>query len=60
MKGWLKMENLECKTFKNRWLILLVVVMMTFMACLDGSIINVALPEMSKNFQRIWLQYSGL
>jgi EmrB/QacA subfamily drug resistance transporter len=32
---------------KNRWLILLVVVMFPFMACLDGSIVNVALPTMA-------------
>jgi len=42
------MEKLDRKILKNRWLILLVVVLMTFMACLDGSVINVALPEMSK------------
>ena len=33
---------------KNRWLILFVVVMVTFMCTLDGSIVNVALPVMSK------------
>lgn len=33
---------------KNRWLILFVVVMISFMATLDGSIVNVALPVMTK------------
>ncbi len=33
---------------KNRWLILLVVLMATFMSALDGSIVNVALPVMAK------------
>lgn len=33
---------------KNRWLILLTVVLNTFMCCLDASIVNVALPVMSK------------
>jgi EmrB/QacA subfamily drug resistance transporter len=41
------MNNVEDKTFKNRWMILLTIVSMTFMACLDSSIINVALPVMS-------------
>jgi len=34
---------------KNRWFILLIVVMLTFMATLDGSIVNVALPVMAKS-----------
>lgn len=33
---------------KNRWVILFVVVMVTFMCTLDSSIVNVALPVMSK------------
>ncbi len=33
---------------KHRWLILIVVNMFTFMATLDGSIVNVALPEITK------------
>ena len=33
--------------YKNRWIILFTVVMLTFMACLDSSIINVALPVMA-------------
>jgi EmrB/QacA subfamily drug resistance transporter len=32
----------------SRWLIMLVVVMATFMATLDGSIVNVALPKMAE------------
>ncbi len=42
------MENIQEKIYKNRMLILLNVVLMTFMACLDGSIVNVALSDMSK------------
>lgn len=41
-------KNNETTINKNRWLILLAVVMMTFMSCLDSSIVNVALPVMSK------------
>src|SRR5471030_2826163 len=33
---------------KNRWLILFIVVMVTFMSTLDSSIVNVALPVMAK------------
>jgi EmrB/QacA subfamily drug resistance transporter len=33
---------------KNRWSILIVVVMSTFMSALDSSIVNVALPKMAK------------
>lgn len=33
----------------NRWMILLSVVIMTFMSCLDSSIVNVALPVISKD-----------
>ena len=33
---------------RSRWLILLIVVMVTFMATLDGSIVNVSLPVMAK------------
>lgn len=42
------MEKKDEKIFKNRWIILFNVVMMVFMSCLDSSIINVALPVMSK------------
>ena len=40
------MEN--SSNMKNRWVILFVVVMVTFMATLDSSIVNVALPVMAK------------
>ncbi|PYG87231.1 EmrB/QacA subfamily drug resistance transporter [Ruminiclostridium sufflavum DSM 19573] len=33
---------------KNKWMILFIVLMVTFMATLDGSIVNVALPVMTK------------
>ncbi|PKM90924.1 MAG: MFS transporter [Firmicutes bacterium HGW-Firmicutes-12] len=39
---------MEEKIYKNRMLILLNVVMMTFMATLDSSIVNVALPMMAE------------
>ena len=39
------MENTKGK---NRWLILFVVVLATFMSTLDGSIVNVALPKMAE------------
>jgi len=42
------MENINDKIYKNRWLILFNVVLVTFMACLDSSIVNVALPKMSE------------
>jgi len=34
---------------KNRWVVLFIVVMVTFMATLDSSIVNVALPVMAKS-----------
>lgn len=37
----------ETKVYKNRWLMLISVVLVTFMSTLDGSIVNVALPNMS-------------
>lgn len=43
------MEPTQEKIYKNRFLILFNVVMMTFMATLDGSIVNVSLPIMAKN-----------
>ena len=36
------------KTEKNRWAILFTVLIMTFMVCLDSSIVTVALPVMQK------------
>lgn len=35
----------------NKWIVLFVVVAMTFMATLDSSIVNVTLPVMSKNLE---------
>lgn len=40
--------NIEKDEYKNRWIILAIVVMQPFMACLDSSIVNVALPIMAK------------
>nr|SFZ87889.1 transport protein [Loigolactobacillus rennini] len=36
---------------KNRWLILIAVGLFTFMSTLDGSIVNIALPVMSKDLK---------
>ncbi|WP_125152054.1 MFS transporter [Clostridium rectalis] len=41
---------MDNKVYENRWLILAIVVIQPFMACLDGSIVNIALPIMAKNF----------
>lgn len=43
------MENTE-NQYKNRGLILVNIVLLTFMACLDSSIVNVALPVMADKF----------
>ncbi|HEX2927007.1 MAG TPA: MFS transporter [Ruminiclostridium sp.] len=43
------MENTE-KQYKNRGMILVNIVLLTFMACLDSSIVNVALPVMANKF----------
>ncbi len=42
------MESTTIYNNKNKWVILLIVLMVTFMATLDGSIVNVALPVMAK------------
>jgi len=42
------MELKNNSSNKNRWVILFIVVMVTFMATLDSSIVNVALPVMAK------------
>jgi EmrB/QacA subfamily drug resistance transporter len=42
------MENVDNKIHKKRWVILLTTVLLTFMATLDGSIVNVALPVMAQ------------
>lgn len=43
-----KTENkIQIEIYKKRWLILFTVLSATFMSTLDGSIVNVALPDMS-------------
>ena len=42
------MEAENKKVNKNRWVILILIVMVTFMSTLDSSIVNVALPDMAK------------
>lgn len=42
------MEQTNEKIYKNRMLILFNIVLMTFMATLDSSIVNVALPQMAE------------
>lgn len=42
------MENMDKKIQEKRWIILLTTVLLTFMATLDGSIVNVALPVMAQ------------
>lgn len=42
------MEKEQMNIYKNRWIILLILVLEPFMACLDSSIVNVALPVMSQ------------
>lgn len=37
---------------QNKWAILICVVIMTFMACIDGSIVNVALPKISSDLNK--------
>lgn len=39
------------ETQKHRWLILIAVCLFTFMSTLDGSIVNIALPVMSKDLK---------
>ena len=43
------MNSVDNSNFKNRWIILFIVVMVTFMCTLDSSIVNVALPVMAKS-----------
>lgn len=42
------MEKIDEKVSNKRWIILFTIVMLTFMATLDGSIVNVALPVMAQ------------
>lgn len=53
-------KNNEDLVYKNRWFILAVLVMQPFMACLDSSIVNVALPILQKNLVQLWLELNGL
>ncbi len=43
------MENKNNQVNSSRWIILFTILMMTFMSTLDSSIVNVALPAMSKH-----------
>lgn len=43
------MDSINNSNNKNRWVTLFIVVMVTFMATLDSSIVNVALPVMAKS-----------
>jgi len=45
------MDSVDNSNYKNRWLILFIVVMVTFMCTLDSSIVNVALPQMAKSLK---------
>lgn len=42
-------ENVQTAVSNKKWIILILVVMSIFMSCLDGSIVNVALPVMSNS-----------
>jgi len=42
------LSETESRVLKNRWIILINVVLVIFMSTLDGSIVNVALPVMSQ------------
>ncbi|QGU94359.1 DHA2 family efflux MFS transporter permease subunit [Clostridium bovifaecis] len=44
------MKEAESSVYKSRWIILAIIVMQPFMATLDSSIVNVALPVMAKSF----------
>ncbi|MGX6970000.1 MFS transporter [Vagococcus bubulae] len=43
------METTNQSPSKNRWLVLVAIGLFTFMSTLDGSIVNIALPVMSKD-----------
>jgi EmrB/QacA subfamily drug resistance transporter len=42
------MKEINKDVYKNKWSILFVVVLMSFMSCIDSSIVNIALPVMSR------------
>ena len=50
------MDSTNISNNKDKWAILFIVVMITFMATLDSSIVNVALPVMAKDLHvdRLW------
>lgn len=45
------MEKTSTEDLKNRWIILAVIIIAPFMATLDSSIVNVALPKMTSSFR---------
>lgn len=45
------MESVNNDNSKNRWIILIIIVMVTFMSTLDSSIVNVALPVMAEKLK---------
>lgn len=47
MKNYIEDKNVQ----KNRWWILTAIGMFTIMSTLDGSIVNIALPVMSRDLQ---------
>lgn len=44
----IKTYQMDSKVQKNRWLILIAIGLFTFMSTLDGSIVNIAIPVISK------------
>ncbi len=42
------MDEKDTHLYKNKWIILITVLLLIFMSTLDGSIVNVALPALSK------------
>lgn len=54
------MSTVQNRTSYNKWLVLISVAMFTFMATLDGSIINIAIPTISRSLdvpmnQAVWI-----
>lgn len=52
MKAIVKSSGNSKEGSYNKWAILFCVVIMTFMSCIDGSIVNVALPTISYDLKR--------
>ena len=42
------MDEKDTNSYKNKWIILITVLLLIFMSTLDGSIVNVALPALSR------------